>query len=196
MTPEIDDLVVVAAEHDRHDVLADVVHVALHRGEQDLAARLAGGGLFGLHEGQQVRHRLLHGARALHHLGQEHLARAEEIADHAHAGHERPLDDVDGLAQLQPGLFHVRDDEVGDAVDQGVREPLLDGVFAPAQILGALLAFAFDLSGDLDQALGGVGPAVPDHVLHALAHSAGMSAYTPSWPALTMPMSRPAAMAW
>ena len=31
---EVDDLVVVAAEHDPDDVLADVVHVALDRGEQ------------------------------------------------------------------------------------------------------------------------------------------------------------------
>ena len=35
---EVDDLVVVAAEHDPDDVLADVVHVALDRGEHDLGA--------------------------------------------------------------------------------------------------------------------------------------------------------------
>jgi hypothetical protein len=34
---EIDDLVVVAAEHHADDVLADVVDVALHGGEHDLA---------------------------------------------------------------------------------------------------------------------------------------------------------------
>ena len=37
----VDDLVVVAGEHDAHDVLADVVDVALHGGEHDLALRLA-----------------------------------------------------------------------------------------------------------------------------------------------------------
>ena len=37
---EVDDLVVVAGEHDADDVLADVVHVALHGGEEDLALRL------------------------------------------------------------------------------------------------------------------------------------------------------------
>ena len=42
---EIDDLVIVALEHDADDVLADVVHVALDGGEQDACrpARLARG---------------------------------------------------------------------------------------------------------------------------------------------------------
>ena len=35
---EVDDLVAVAREHHADDVLADVVDVALHRGEQHLAA--------------------------------------------------------------------------------------------------------------------------------------------------------------
>ena len=34
---EIDDLEIIAAEHDADDVLADVVHVALDRRQQDLA---------------------------------------------------------------------------------------------------------------------------------------------------------------
>ena len=34
---EIDDLVIVAGEHDADDVLADIVHVALHGRHQDLA---------------------------------------------------------------------------------------------------------------------------------------------------------------
>ena len=37
---QVDDLVVVAGEHDADDVLADVVHVALDRGEHDLALGL------------------------------------------------------------------------------------------------------------------------------------------------------------
>ena len=39
---EVDDLVVVAAEHDADDVLADVVHVALDRRQHELAAHAAG----------------------------------------------------------------------------------------------------------------------------------------------------------
>ena len=39
---EIDDLVVVTAEHDADDVLADVVHVAFDRGHAAFALRLHG----------------------------------------------------------------------------------------------------------------------------------------------------------
>ncbi len=94
----VDHLVVVAGQHDADDVLADVVHVALHRGEHDLALRLdylPGRGhrrLLGFHERRQVGDGLLHHARRLHHLRQEHLARAEQIADDAHAVHQRPFD--------------------------------------------------------------------------------------------------------
>ncbi len=38
---EVDDLVIVALEHDADDVLADVVHVALHGRHQDLAVGIA-----------------------------------------------------------------------------------------------------------------------------------------------------------
>jgi hypothetical protein len=44
-----------------------------------------------LDEGDQVGHRLLHDARRLHHLRQEHLAGAEEVADDVHAVHQRAL---------------------------------------------------------------------------------------------------------
>ena len=38
-------------------------------------------------------HRLFHHACAFHHLGQEHLARREQVADHVHTVHERTFDD-------------------------------------------------------------------------------------------------------
>ena len=37
MTPRSKHLIVVALQHDADDVLADVVHVALHRGHEDAA---------------------------------------------------------------------------------------------------------------------------------------------------------------
>ena len=67
--PEVDDLVVVAAEDDADDVLPDVVDVPLHRGEHDLPLRSddlpLGRALrfLLLHERGQVRDRLLHHAR-------------------------------------------------------------------------------------------------------------------------------------
>ena len=65
----VNDVVVVAGQHHADDVLADVVNVALHRGQDDLPLRLhdlSGGdhlGLFSLHEGGQVGDSLLHHPR-------------------------------------------------------------------------------------------------------------------------------------
>jgi hypothetical protein len=163
----VHDLEVVALQDHRDDVLADVVHVALDGGDDDLALGLhvaAGVGqglLLGLDVGQQVGHGLLHHAGALDHLGQEHLAGAEQVAHHVHAGHQRAFDHVqrapaagaDGL----PGLLGVGLDEVGDAVHQRVREALVDRRGAPGQLGAVVLGGALDLLGDLQQALGGGG---------------------------------------
>jgi hypothetical protein len=124
----VDDLVVVAREHDADDVLADVVHVALHRREHDLALRFlqlsarGGLGLLGLHEGLQIRDALFHHAGAFHDLRQEHFACAEEIADDAHAVHERAFDDEQRLAELVERLLVSTSMKVGDAFEQRVFE--------------------------------------------------------------------------
>ena len=64
---EIDDLEIVALEHDADDVLADVVDVALDGGKNDAAGRLAlrEALLFFLflHEGHEIGDGLLHDAR-------------------------------------------------------------------------------------------------------------------------------------
>ena len=97
---------VVALQDDGDDVLANVVHVALDGGDDDLALGLhvAASGfhlaLFFFDVGQQVGHGLLHHAGAFHHLGQEHLARAKQVAHHVHAVHQRAFDDVQRAAAL------------------------------------------------------------------------------------------------
>ena len=98
---EIDDLVVVAGQHDPDNVLADVVNITLRRGEHNLAG-LASFAVFALHEGLEVSDGLLHDASALHDLRQEHLARAEEIADNIHAVHQRTLDHVECACRFGP----------------------------------------------------------------------------------------------
>ena len=63
---EVEHVVVVALEHDRHDVLADVVHIAFDGSEHHFALgprRLAASCLLCLDVGDQVCHRLLHHAR-------------------------------------------------------------------------------------------------------------------------------------
>ena len=67
----------------------------------------AGGDLLGLHERLQIGDRLLHHPGALDHLRQEHLARAEEVADDVHPVHQRPFDDVERPPVLDPGLLGV-----------------------------------------------------------------------------------------
>jgi hypothetical protein len=118
---EIDDLVIVASQHDPDDVLADVVHVALDGREHDRPGGLpvvAAGRLFRFHIGQQNRHRLLHHARGLHDLRQEHFARAEQVADDVHARHQRAFDDIERPLGLKPRLLGVGFDELGYSVDE------------------------------------------------------------------------------
>ncbi len=170
---QVDDLVVVAGEHDADDVLADVVHVALDRGEHDFSLRLdhlAGRGhrrLLRLHERRQVGHGLLHHAGGLDHLGQEHLARSEQIAHHAHAVHQRAFDHQQRAAQLDAGFLGVDLDVGVDALDQRVRKALLDRAVAP--FFGLLFAHhragALQRFAEVHQALGRVGTAVEQHVL-------------------------------
>ena len=140
---EIDHLVAVAAEHDADDVLADVVHVALDRREHDLALRRrfgdAAGGharlALGRHERLEVRDRSLHRPRALHHLRQEHLAGAEQIADDLHAVHQRAFDDLQRPRVLLARFFDVGLDEVDDAVHQRVRQTRFDRRLTPREVL-------------------------------------------------------------
>ena len=172
--PEVDHLVVVAAQHHAHDVLADVVDVALDRGHHDPAlgpprARH----LLRLQERLQVGHRLLHDAGALDHLGQEHAARPEQLPHHVHAVHERALDHGQGPAELLSRLLRVGLDVVHDALDQRVGEALLDRAPPPGVLLHRGLALLLDGIGEGQQTLGGVGAAVQQHVLHQLEQVLG-----------------------
>ena len=87
--------------------------------------------LFRLDEGHEVGNRLLHDAGALDHLRQEHLASAEQVADHVHAVHERPLDHRERAVGGLPRLFGVLHDVVGDAVDEREAEPAVHVLLAP-----------------------------------------------------------------
>ena len=73
------------------------------------------------------------------------------------------------MARL-PRFLDVGLDEIGDAVHQRVRQPLLHRPLAPGEIdfLG-LLPGAAEFLGQRQQPLGGVGAAVEHHVLAGLA---------------------------
>ena len=196
---EVNDLVIVAGEHDADDVFADVMHVAFDGGQEDFPGVFvhAAGGLFlRFHERQQIRHGLFHHARGFHDLRQKHFARTEQIADDVHAGHERAFDDLQRPGKFLPGFLDVGLDKIHDAFDERVREPFLDRAFAPLILDDLGLALLLHGLGKFDQPFGRVGTAVEQNILDQfqkiLRHFLINGEHGP---ALTMPMSRPAWMA-
>ena len=107
---EVVDLVAVVREDDVHEVLADVVDVALHRGEDDLALL---GPLHLLHELFEVGDRRLHHLGRLQHERQLHLPAAEQVADDLHAVEQDLVDDVERRVALAGRV------EVGDQRSRG-----------------------------------------------------------------------------
>ena len=79
---QIDDAIAVVRKDDVHEIFADVVHVALDRGQHH-GAFAAAVGFF--HLRFKIRNRGLHHRGRIEHRRQLHLARAEEIADGLHA---------------------------------------------------------------------------------------------------------------
>src|SRR5206468_3101641 len=122
---EVDDLVVVAAEDDADNVLADVVDIALDRREQHLAAnrQIAGFRLLGFHERQKIRDSFLHHPGAFHDLRQKHFSRAEEIADDVHPGHQRTFDDRQRARIILARFFEVFVEVIDNSFYESVREP-------------------------------------------------------------------------
>ena len=175
---QVDNLVVVAGQHHAHDVFADVVHVALHRREHNLAlrahhlARRDHLRLLRLHEWRQVRDSLLHHARRLDHLRQKHFARAEQVAHHPHARHQRSFNHAQRPSQLFSRLFRVGFDVGVDSLHHRVAQALFYGAAAP--LFGLFLRLLARVAGALrlqrlakhHQPLGRIGPPVQQHIFH------------------------------
>ena len=121
LDPDVDDLIAVVGQDDVHEVLADVVHVALDRGQHDRALAL-GVGL--LHVRLEVRDRGLHHLRRGEHERQLHGARPEQLADRLHAGQQRVVDDLQRAAGLQ-GLVEIGLQPVALAVHDSPLQPLV-----------------------------------------------------------------------
>ena len=96
---EIDDLVAVVGEDDVDEVLADVVDVALDRGEHDRALLLRAGLL--LHLRLEIGDGGLHDSGGIEHGRQLHLARAEQVADGLHAVEQDGVDQVERRVLLK-----------------------------------------------------------------------------------------------
>ncbi len=124
--------------------------------------------LLRLHVRLEIRNRTLHGARALDDLRQEHLSGAEEVADDLHPVHQRPLDDVERPLREAARLLGVLLDEVHDAVDERMREPLADRGLAPGEVELAARRASRDRRRVLDESFRRIGTAVEEDVLDAL----------------------------
>ena len=130
---EVIDLVVVAAEHDADDVLADVVDVSLDRPRVQPSARCRPP-VPSWNRWKKVGDGALHRARHFHDLRQEHPARAEEVTTIRIPLHQRALDHVERALAAVAARLGVLLDEVHDAVHERVRQALLDGRLAPRQV--------------------------------------------------------------
>jgi hypothetical protein len=168
---QVDGLVTVVGEDDVDQVLADVVDVALDRGQHDGALFPA---LDLVHVGFQIGDRRLHGLRRQEHEGQLHLAGAEKLAHHLHARQEVDVDDVQRSDALQR-LVQVSLQALAVAVDDPVLEPGFH--VGGALALGACLRLASFEEGDegvqgviavpapvVDQILGGLDLGLGDFV--------------------------------
>ena len=161
----------IALQHHADDVFSDVVHVALHRGHDHLAASARKRrGFVSLHERHEVFYGLLHHARRLHHLREKHLAVAEQVAHPVHALHQRAFNDVQGPVRCLSRFLDVAQNMFVESVDQRMLQPGPDGRGAPGIRLGAFCfgGFAYALRYG-EQAFGSVGPPVQDRVLYCFA---------------------------
>ena len=120
---QIDHVVAVVAENDLDQVLADIVDVALHGGEHDLAAR-RGVGL--LHELFEMVDGGLHRFGRLQHFGDDQLVVVEQPADFGHAGHQRAVDDVERRGAFGALAVEIGDQAVLGAFDDVVRQALIE----------------------------------------------------------------------
>ena len=107
------------------------MHIALDGGEQHLPRLLRFLRTTCLDERLQDAHGLLHRSCRLHHLGQEHLAAAEELAHGVHRIHQRSLDNLHRVVVLLGGFVKVRLQIVSDALHERVLQSLLKGAASP-----------------------------------------------------------------
>ena len=126
LDPEVHDLEAVVRQDDVDQVLADVMNVALHGGQDDPAA---GHALHPLHVRLEVIDGRLHHLGALQHLGNDQLVVVEQPSDLRHPGHQRPVDDVERIrpARVRQRRVQVRAQPLLAALDHRPRQSLGQG---------------------------------------------------------------------
>mmetsp|Transcript_40315 Transcript_40315/g.34037 ORF Transcript_40315/g.34037 Transcript_40315/m.34037 type:complete len:307 (-) Transcript_40315:1461-2381(-) len=77
---------------------------------------------------------LLHDTGRLDDLRQKHFSGTEKVANGVHAVHERAFDDVERLLELllvETSLFGIQNHKLVYALEEGMHEPVSDGLAAP-----------------------------------------------------------------
>ena len=120
---EIDHLITVVGEDNFDQIFADVVNVALDGGEHDSSAR---GRIGLLHELLQMIDGGLHRFSRLQHFGDDQFVVIEQAAHFGHAGHERPIDDVQRRRAFQPLQVQVGNQAVLGAFDDVAAQARID----------------------------------------------------------------------
>ena len=177
---KVNHLVVVARHNHINDILADVVHFALHGSHEHLAGSRCAFLLVSLDVRLQNSHRLLHRARCLYDLRQEHLAATEEFAHLVHARHERSLYYVHRLRIRSERLLQVGIHIVCHAFHESRRQALSHISLAPLRFGSRSCSSALSRSVlqrfllqlyllcELHKTLRGVGATIEHHVLKNL----------------------------
>ena len=143
------------------------MHVALDRGQHDLAGRTSTTrGFFGFDEGHQMRDRFFHHAGTFHHLRQKHLAGTKQVANHVHAGHERAFNHVERMVGGLPCFLGIGFDVVGITFHQRMRETIGNRQAAPFFDFLLLAGLALETAGCFNQPLGRIGTPVEQHVFN------------------------------
>ena len=169
--PEVDHLVVVAAQHDPHDVLADVVDVALDGGHHDRAGRARRRPAAPPRGRGSARATAFFITRALFTTwGRNILPAPNRSPTMFMPAMSGPSITSRGRAASQPGLLGVLRDVRVEALDQRVGQALVDRQLAPREVVagpghGRATRVA---RGDLQQPVRGVRAPVEDDVLDAL----------------------------
>ena len=169
---KVNDFIAITLKHHADDVLSDVVDIAFHGRQHDFSVGrpdFSGGFLLGFHERNEVGHGLFHHPGRLHHLGQKHLAIAEQVPDDIHAVHQGTLDDMKRPVKGLPRLLGILDDELVDTMHQRMPDAFGHRRFAPFQIacLGRSTGLAPVSFGDLQQTVSRIVPAIEDDILDA-----------------------------
>ena len=171
---QINDFIVVASHHHRHDILSNVVDITLYRSQQNLTCFLSTFFATGFYKRLQDGNGFLHGTGGLHHLRQEHLTGTKQLAYLIHTGHQWPLNDIHHTRILLHGFFQIGIQILTQAFDQCILQALFYGCLSPCLLLRSLCGNScrrcFQRFGLLNQTLSSIRTTVQNHILDTFQH--------------------------